>query len=249
MMALKPFTTTTLRPDYSAMIGSSYELQTAANRRALADLGGPSQELIGGLGGLTSAYNQAYGQARQANEARYREMLGISRGETQRQAGVQQGMLGAIGEETGQRAADIRAEGAGREAGIMQRLARQGMAGTTVAPTMREGVRRGTSEQLNRLSDLMLGRKLGVMGQIAAPRRGTELGIMERRTDKYPEQGLLTEALRSVGSTYGGQGLTAMISALSGGTASGASRQQSLGLPPGAITSLSPEQYRSKYGQ
>lgn len=174
------------------------------------------QEAIGGLSRLTEAYNQAYGAARQANEARYQEMLGISRGETQRQAGVQQGMLGAIGETTGQRAADIRSEGAGREATSMQRLARTGMAGTTTAGTMRAGIRRGTGEQLNRLSDLMLQQKLGVMGQQAAPRRGTELGIMERREDAYPSQAPLLGALGAVGSGYGGQGLTAMIKALSG---------------------------------
>jgi len=174
----------------------------------------PSEAAIG-MQRLVESYNQAYGAARQANEARYQQMLRIARGETARQAGVQQRMLGAVGQETGQRAADIRAAGASREADIMQQLARQGMAGTTVAPTMRAGVGRETSAELNRLSDLMLQRKLGVMGQMAAPRRGTELGIMERRTDAYPNLGALTSAFGAVGEGYGGPGMSAMFSALS----------------------------------
>lgn len=150
--------------------------------------------------------------ARQANEARYQQMLNIARGETARQAGIQQQMLGAVGQETGQRAADIRSEGAGREADIMQQLARQGMAGTTVAPTMQEGVRRGTQESLNRLADQMLGRRLGVLGQIAAPRHGTQLGIMERRADAYPDPNLLVSLASSLGQGGAGGGIAEALS-------------------------------------
>lgn len=133
-----------------------------------------------GLSRLIGSYNRAYGQARTANERRYQEMLGL----TERT--------------TGQRAADIRAEGVGEEANIMQQLARTGMAGTTVAPTMREGARRWTSEKLNRLADTM---------------QGTRLGIMERRTDAYPESGMITSLASLLGQ--GGGGGAGMYKALS----------------------------------
>lgn len=212
---LTGWTTTTSRGRKPQFL---HDVKSAAQRRTEL-LNPPAPELTGGMAagmrGLAGAYGRVYGQARSANEARYQKMLGIAAGERRRQAGVQRGMLGAIGETTGQRAADIRSEGAGEQANIMQRLARQGMAGTTIAPTMRAGVRRGTGEQLNRLSDLMLQQRLGVMQRQAAPRRGTELGIMERRTDAYPDPTALTGAFGAIGQGYGGAGIEAMLGALS----------------------------------
>ena len=136
-----------------------------------------------GLTGLVGQYNTAYERARTANEARYQEMLGIT------------------GETTQQRAADIRAGGAGEQANIMQQLARQGMAGTTVAPTMRAGVQRETESSLNRLADMM---------------QGTKLGIMERKVDKYPETGRLMSLIASLGQSAGPTGAASALKALGG---------------------------------
>lgn len=166
----------------------------------------------GAMGRLVEQFGAGTAAARKSNLERYQEMLGISRGETARQAGVQRQMLGAVGQETGQRAADIRSEAYGEQANIMQQLARQGMGGTTIAPTMRAGVKRGMNEELNRLADAMLGRKLGVMGQMAAPRRGTELGIMERRTDRYPDPNLLVSLATALGQGGAGGGITEALS-------------------------------------
>ena len=123
-----------------------------------------------GLSALIGSYNKAFGRARTANEQRYQEMLGI------------------MDQTTGQRAADIRSEGVGEQANIMQRLARQGMAGSTVGATMRAGVRRGTQSNLNRLADTMQGRRLG---------------IMERRTDAYPQAGMITGLAGLLGQSGG----------------------------------------------
>lgn len=191
----------------------------AANRRRMELLNPSAPELpegaVGGLESMVSEYNRAYGEARSANEARYQEMLRISQGETQRQRGIFGEMRGVAEQTTGQRAADIRSAGVEQESDIMQRLARQGMAGTTVAPTMQEGVKRWTSEKLNRLADTMQQTKLGIMGRQADPQQGATLGIMERREDVYPSQAPLLGALGAVGSGYGGQGLTAMIKSFS----------------------------------
>lgn len=143
---------------------------------------GPSQAAQGGLQSLVSQYNQAYGAARSANEARYQQLLDIAN------------------QTTRQRATDIRADYARQGADIRQQLARQGMAGTTVAPTMGLGVQRKQQSALNRLADQM---------------QQTKLGIIERRQDEYPDLGSLQSIIAGVGSQYGGgQGIQAMLQAL-----------------------------------
>jgi len=149
--------------------------------------------------------------------------------------GQYRGMLGVIGETTGQRAADIRSEYAGREADIMQRLGRQGMAGTTVAPTLGMGVQREQESALNRLADLMQQRKLGVMEQMAQPMQRERLGIMERRTDAYPEQTMLANLIASIGPGQKGSFLPATLGALGGkGVTAEPRRRKSYLLPAGA---------------
>lgn len=184
---LKPYTRTTLRPDYEAMISSGYELQTRANRRAMAALRGPSWQTMSavgrGMGSMVSEYNRAYGAARTANEQRYQQMLNIA------------------GQTTGQRAADIRSAYGQRESGIMQQLARTGMANTTVAPTMGLGIERERQSALNRLADQM---------------QQTKLGIIERRKDAYPEMAPVASAIQQVGAGLGGRAGLKMFSKLMG---------------------------------
>lgn len=88
--------------------------------------------------------------AEAASQAKYQEMLGLA------------------GETSGQRAADIGESAAQRSAAISQQQARLGMSGTTVGASLRGGVEREKQAELNRLSDQMMGTKLGIMGQQAA---------------------------------------------------------------------------------
>ena len=192
--------------------------ETGRQQKQMDLLNPPAPELpegvATGMQGLASAFSRSYGQARQANEARYNQMLKIADQDRTRRQGDFRRMLGTIGATSGQQAADIRSEGVGEQANIMQRLARQGMAGSTVGATLRKGVRRGTRAELNRLSDTMLQQKLGVMQQQAAPQQGARLGIMERRTDAFPDPSTLTSAFGAVGQGFGGPGMEAMMSAL-----------------------------------
>jgi len=115
-----------------------------------------------------------------------------------------QQMLGITDQTTGQRAADIRTAYGQQGADMMQNLARLGMANTTVAPTMQLGVQREQQSALNRLADEM---------------QGTKLGIMERRTDQYPDVNLITSLASMFGQGIGqsggdGSGLAKMLSAL-----------------------------------
>ncbi|MFA5186704.1 MAG: hypothetical protein WC551_09530 [Patescibacteria group bacterium] len=144
----------------------------------------PSSDVLGGLQSLVSNYNQAYGAAKSANEARYQQMLDIANQTTQ------------------QRAADIRTSYGEQSSNIMQQLARLGMANTTVAPTMQQGVEREQQSSLNRLADEM---------------QQTKLGIIERRQDAYPDLSSIQSIIAGVGSQYGGgQGLSSMLQALAG---------------------------------
>lgn len=135
-------------------------------------------------GGLTGLVNQ-YNQA----------YTGAKAANEQRY----QQMLGIADQTTGQRAADIRSDYGQQGSKVMQNLARLGMANTTVAPTMQMGVNREMQSSLNRAADEL---------------QGTKLGIMERRTDKYPDIGLLTQLISGAGQLGGGTGLASIISAL-----------------------------------
>lgn len=110
----------------------------------------------GEMGKMFGRWGAEQAEAKSANERRYQQMLGIA------------------AKTTGQRGIDIRADYAQREASAMQQLTRQGMRGTTVAPTLGMGFEREKSSALDRLADLM---------------QQTKLGIMERRTDAYPDLG------------------------------------------------------------
>lgn len=130
-------------------------------------------EAIGGLTGMVDQYNVAYGEARTANEQRYQKMLGIA------------------DRTVDQRSADIQSSYAGQQSNVMQRLARQGLAGTTIAPTMGMGVEREKQAALDRSKQ-----------QLA----GTRLGIMERRTDEYPRSDVMMQLAQALGQGAGGAG-------------------------------------------
>lgn len=142
-----------------------------------------TQQGMAGLRGLVGSYNVAYQEARRANEQRYQQLLDIS------------------SQTTGQREADIRASYAGQGADIRQQLARQGMAGTTVAPTMQMGVQREQQSSLNRLADMM---------------QQTRMGVIERREDRYPEMGAITSLAGMLGQGGGAGGIGNILGALSG---------------------------------
>ncbi len=73
----------------------------------------------------------------------------------------------------------------------MQNLARLGMSNTTVAPTMAMGFEREKQAALNTAADEM---------------QKTKLGIMERRTDAYPNSNLLMSLIGSLGQGATGLG-------------------------------------------
>ena len=96
------------------------------------------------------------------------------------QGALYQQMLNLIGQTSGQREADIRQGYQEQGAGIAQQLARSGLSGTTVAPTMQLGVARERESSLNRLADEMLQTKLGVVGGELQRRTGQQENALQR---------------------------------------------------------------------
>ncbi len=106
---------------------------------------GQQQQQMGGLSGMINQYNQAFQQAKAANEQKYQQALGV------------------VGTTSGQQRADVLSQYQGQRASAMQRLSRIGMANTTVAPTLQAGIQREQQGALNRVSDQMMQARLGVM--------------------------------------------------------------------------------------
>lgn len=227
-------TSTTLRPDYSRMVSSGYALQTAQNRQALEALesGQPSSQQDW-LQNYYSQVQQQQTQARSANEQRYQQMLGLADKDREAELAGYGAMKRTIGQETGQRAADIRSETEGQVSDYRQQQARLGMS-NVYQPSIVGGIRREGQSNLNRLTDALLGRKLGVQQQIAQRGREPRLGIMERRTDAYPDQSGMLQLIQSM--------------AASGGSTPSFGGGGPMGAPAGSNSALSASQYRSKYG-
>ena len=149
------------------MAQEQWDWQKALYQQQLAN----QQANAGALSGLIGQYNQAYSEAKNANEQRYQQLLGIA------------------DQTTGQRAADITSQYGQQGANLMQQLARTGLSNTTVAPTLQQGVQREQQSALNRLADEM---------------QQTKLGIIERRTDQYPDVNSLVSLIAGLGNSTGG---------------------------------------------
>ena len=128
---------------------SLFSMSQARSKFATTPLGGSSYLNTGAIGkGLTSLignYNQAYAEAKAANESRYQQALGI------------------LNQNTGQRMADIRSDAGNERASIFQNLARSGLGGSSVGNVESRGIDRIMNENLNRTSDDLAGAKVGLI--------------------------------------------------------------------------------------
>ena len=147
----------------------------------------------GGLAGSTlSAWTSAQNAARRANEQRYQEILGGYRG----RYGDVMGELEGVG---GQTRADILAGGRSLQAGMLQESVGRGLAGTTILPGLRMAAQRETAGQLGRYGENLAQLRAGTMADLL---RDT-LMFQERRTDEYPDAGMLSGLLASYGQAQG----------------------------------------------
>ncbi|MFA5378869.1 MAG: hypothetical protein WC455_24160 [Dehalococcoidia bacterium] len=112
-----------------------------------------------------------------------------------------QQMLNLANQTTQQRAADTRSAYGKQRSNALQGLARLGMSNTTVAPTMSMGIEREKQSALNRVADDM---------------QQTKLGIMQSKTDAYPDASSLQSLLTALGSQYGSDssGMSSLLQSL-----------------------------------
>ena len=122
-----------------------------------------------GTGGLTDLVNQ------------YNTAYGAARTANEERY---QSMLGIADQTTNQRQVDIRSDYMGQQSDMMQQLSRLGMGNTTIGANLGTGVQREMQGSLNRSADAM---------------QGTRLGIMERRTDEYPQNNIILALAQQLG--------------------------------------------------
>jgi len=142
---------------------------------------------------LTTQYEDAWNQAKSANENRYNDIL-------QRWEGLRGGVLADLDNSTAQQSADLQSQYAKRGANIAQSLHSQGLAGTTIAPTMQMGVDRNLAEASRRLGESKMEQRAGYNTNIT----GNMLNFMRDRTDAYPDMNQFEGLMGQFGNAMGG---------------------------------------------
>ncbi len=160
-------------------------------------------------GGLAGSYQSAYDEARAENERRYGEILG---GYNQRY-GNAMGLLEGQGEQARADLASRFADTRGRQAAYLNA---RGLGGTTLAPTIQQGLASEEQSARGRLDEALRREKLGYMTGLS----GDTLQFMERRTDAYPDYNQLQQLAYMQGQAGGAGG---------GGLAGGTIFHQGLG--------------------
>ena len=156
-------------------------------------------------------YQRAFNEAKGANEGRYGEILqGYDKMSGAYDASLNnaRGIVNTLG---AQEASDIRGDYSAAGATAQQRLVDQGMANTTVAPTLAAGNLRNQNADLGRLNERLGRERLGVeadFGRKSIQNYGDKMNFMERRTDAYPDYGTYADlAMRAgQGGTWGDNG-------------------------------------------
>ena len=206
--------------------------------------GGAMGAMGGGAGGggmgVPQDYQRAYEEAKAANEERYKNILtGYQDRSNQYQegaAGLRDDVLGgydaryqrnmnALQGQGQQEAIDIQRRYGELGAANQQDMVNRGLTGTTIMPTMRQGIAREQEGALSRLNERLINQRIGMDSQLsgdalsaqerigqsilagAAGVQGDTLGFAERRTDAYPDMNQLINLAAmygAAGGMYGG---------------------------------------------
>ena len=224
-----------MRPGISEM-GSAFGGQFGYGG-AMGAMGGGAG---GGGMGVPQDYQRAYEEARAANEERYKNILtGYQDRSNQYQegaAGLRDDVLGgydaryqrnmnALQGQGQQEAIDIQRRYGELGAANQQDMVNRGLTGTTIMPTMRQGIAREQEGALSRLNERLINQRIGMDSQLSgdalsaqerlgqsilqgtAGVQGDTLGFAERRTDAYPDMNQLINLAAmygAAGGMYGG---------------------------------------------
>ncbi len=207
---------------------------------AMGAMGGGMGGAGGGGMGVPQDYQRAYEEAKAANEERYQNILtGYQDRSNQYQegaAGLRDDVLGgydaryqrnmnALQGQGQQEAIDIQRRYGELGAANQQDMVNRGLTGTTIMPTMRQGIAREQEGALSRLNERLINQRIGMDSQLsgdalsaqerlgqsiltgAAGVQGDTLGFAERRTDAYPDMNQLIQLAQMYGAgggSYGG---------------------------------------------
>lgn len=194
----------------------------------------------GSGGGLPGSYLDAYNEARAANEQRYEDILtGYQDRSNQYQenaaglrddvlngydARYQRGMqnLEGLGN---QEKIDVQRQFGELAAANQQDLVNRGLTGTTIMPTMRQGILREQTDALSRINERLQNQRLGLDASLSgdglsaqerlgqsilsgtAGMQGDTLQFAERRSDTYPDFNQLAALAQSYGAAGGMAGM------------------------------------------
>ena len=147
---------------------------------------------------MINSYQSAWDQARNANEQRYRDILGGWRS----MGSKAMGLAGSLGQS---RMGDINRQFNALRGSSMQDLTSRGLGNSTIRPSINAGIERQRGYALTNAADAATQQQLGVLGGM-----GREmLGFAERREDEYPDYNQLEKLAGEMGQ-YGARGPTFM---------------------------------------
>lgn len=164
---------------------------------------------VGGSGGgdypakvmsLTSGYGQALldafsGQGGGQEQFNFDTQQGIDM-----RQGLMNEIMGLLQGYGGQAREDIMQRGQALESRGMQDLVSSGLAGTTVAPTMRAGVQRGVEGDLRRLEEQLLGTRISAKTSLMQDL----MNYMERRQPSITDILNMASGAVDIGGYFGG---------------------------------------------
>ena len=137
---------------------------------------------------LSEKYQAAFDEAKAVNEQRY----GEQKEEFDRLEQEATGLLEGLGE---QERADTAQRYRGEAGANRQWAIDHGLLGTSAFPTMQAGIAEQEDAELRRLNESLRRERYGAMTGI----RGEKLAMMERRTDSYPDIGLMASLEQAQG--------------------------------------------------
>lgn len=187
-------------PTFAGKFGGMGTAGRAARRAEHASIWGPGGSATAGAAGAGGAGGGALPAG--ASEGLNNLVSSFNEAFTSAQAANEDRfsqLLGLADQGNQQRGTDIRASSQQNLANQQAQLSRSGLGGTTIGSTLAQGAEREKQAELRRSGDV--GRR-------------EKMGIIERRTDTGPDPSMLASAFQSVGTGFGGQGLSAMLQAM-----------------------------------
>ena len=145
--------------------------------------------------GLASAYQESWDAANAANEERFGNLL-------QRSDDLYDRSMGRVSQLGQDQMAESRKSYDESLAGMQARLGTRGLSGTTVGPSLQQGIDRGYQDAVRGIQENMLRQQLATDIGLTKDR----LGVMERRTDAHPDYGELFNIAQAMAAGGQGQG-------------------------------------------